>query len=109
MQRECDDKPADKFPDEPGLSTALLVHSRRSIGSGDKFESFDEFTLDTATLAELRHLERQAAQELGQWTKRQEATATPSPNNFFATLEKLYPADEALDAGITELENRKPA
>lgn len=56
----------------PGGTTGLLVRQFKGLGSGDNFQIVEEYSVDTALLKELRDHERQAAQELGQWTERRE-------------------------------------
>lgn len=57
-----------------GSGTGLLVRTERGIGRGEDFRVVEEWTLDTATLAELRQIQKQVAQELGQWVEKSEAT-----------------------------------
>ncbi len=42
------------------------------VGYGDSAEVVDVFTVDTALMAEIRNTMKQAAQEVGQWTEKQE-------------------------------------
>lgn len=56
----------------PGGSTGLLVRQLKSIGVGENNQVVEEYIVDTGLLAELRNHERQAAQELGQWTEKRE-------------------------------------
>jgi hypothetical protein len=56
----------------PGGDTGLLVRQQKALGGGDNFQVVEEFAVDTGLLRELRELEKQAAQELGQWTDRHE-------------------------------------
>lgn len=53
----------------PGGSTGLLVHNVKSIGGGENAERVDLYEFDAALLKEMREHEKQAAQELGQWTE----------------------------------------
>lgn len=55
-----------------GGRTGLLVHRERVIGTGRNAQRVDEYEVDTGLLSELRATEKQAAQELGEWTERQE-------------------------------------
>jgi cell pole-organizing protein PopZ len=55
-----------------GGTTGLLVKQRRSIGSGEAAEIVDEFAVDTGLLKEMREHEKQAAQEMNQWTHHHE-------------------------------------
>jgi hypothetical protein len=56
----------------PGGDTGLLVRQQKALGGGDNFQVVEEFAVDTGLLRELRELEKQAAQELGQWTDHHE-------------------------------------
>lgn len=51
--------------DEPG--TDVLYSAKKSV-------EVEEYAIDTGLLKELRDLERQAAQDLGQWTEKKELT-----------------------------------
>ena len=55
-----------------GGTTGLLVRTLKSLGSGDALRIVEEYAVDTGLLRELREHERQAAQELGQWTEKHE-------------------------------------
>jgi hypothetical protein len=55
----------------PGASTGLLEHTQRSIGTGANAVTIDEYKIDVALLREMRELERQVSQELGEWTANQ--------------------------------------
>lgn len=57
----------------PGGTTGLLVHTYKMAGGKEPIV-MDEYAVDTGLLAEMRAVEKQAAQELGQWTERQEVT-----------------------------------
>lgn len=70
----------------PGGTTGLLCHTQKSLGSGETATIVDEYEVDAGLLKELREIEKQAAQELGQWVERHnidaevksyEATNTP--------------------------------
>lgn len=58
----------------PGGDTGLVVKEVKGIGSGDTFRQVDTYTFDAGLLKELRELERQAAEDLGQWTEKREVT-----------------------------------
>jgi hypothetical protein len=60
----------------PGGKTGLLCHTTKSIGGGDNAREVDEYAVDTGLLKELREIEKQAAQELGQWTEKREVGGT---------------------------------
>lgn len=77
----------------PGGSTGLLVRTTKGIGKGADFQVIEEYAVDTGLLAELRATEKQAAQELGQWTEKKEVSG---PGGKPISLEVLS-ADE-LDA-----------
>lgn len=54
----------------PGYKTGLLVYQVKGVGKGEDFQLIDLFAVDTGLLKELREHEKQAAQELGQWTEK---------------------------------------
>ena len=58
----------------PGGSTGLLTRQIKIIGTGQSAQIVFEYTFDAALVRELREHERQAAQELGEWTERREIT-----------------------------------
>jgi transposase-like protein len=53
-----------------GGGTGLMVHTVKGVGKGDDFQLIDLYEVDTGLLKELREHEKQAAQELGQWTEK---------------------------------------
>lgn len=64
----------------PGGTTGLIVQSQKVVGSGRSQQVVTEYFVDIPLLRELRELERQAAQESGQWTLRTEVSSdTPPP------------------------------
>lgn len=58
--------------DVPGAGTGLLVKTYKAIGSGESAFAQPEWSVDTGLLREMRELEKQAAQDLGQWADRKE-------------------------------------
>lgn len=71
LQQVIDERAADPtMADVPGGTTGLVVRTVKKIGSGEDSEIVYEYRVDDGTLAELRQIEKQAAQELGQWTER---------------------------------------
>jgi hypothetical protein len=68
--------------DVPGGKTGLLVHRVKGIGRGPAFRVIDLYEVDTGLLRELRKLEKQAAQEMGQWGQKVEATTPDSPIGY---------------------------
>lgn len=75
MKALIDARAADpQLQDVPGGATGLLVRSLRGLGRGDEFQIVEDVALDAALLKELREHEKQAAQELGQWTEKRELT-----------------------------------
>lgn len=53
-----------------GGKTGLIVHNVKGVGKGDDFQLIDLYEVDTGLLREMREHEKQAAQELGDWTER---------------------------------------
>lgn len=73
MQRVIEAREADPaLANAPGGNTGLMVRQQKGIGSGFNFEIIEEFAVDTGLLKEMRELEKQAAQDLGQWTEKKE-------------------------------------
>jgi hypothetical protein len=58
---------APEMANVPGGKTGLLVRKVKSIGGGESAREVEEFEVDTGLLREIRDLEKQVAQELGQW------------------------------------------
>lgn len=58
--------------DVAGGRTGLIVHNVKGVGKGDDFQLIDLYEVDTGLLKELREHEKQAAQEVGQWTEKRE-------------------------------------
>lgn len=88
MQRVIEAR-AEELADVPGGGTGLLVRQAKLVkvytsNGDDKDEDGEtlysakrdvvvyEYTVDTALLKEMRETEKQAAQDLGQWTEKQE-------------------------------------
>lgn len=57
----------------PGAATGLLTQRVKQLGRGEKAEVVEEYAFDAALVRALLEHEKQAARELGQWEKRQEA------------------------------------
>jgi hypothetical protein len=75
LRRVIEERAADPAAQNiPGGSTGLLVCRSRVLGHGEQCRIVEEWVVDIALLRELRALERQAAQELGQWAAK---TAPP--------------------------------
>ncbi len=69
----------------PGYSTGLLVRDVKAVGSGEGADLVDVFKVDTSLLAELRALERSAAEELGQIEKAQ-VTVNTAPTYILQVI-----------------------
>lgn len=61
-----------QYPGIPGSETGLIVKQYKQIGAGRDAQVIEEYAVDTATIREIRALEQQAAQELGQWVDKQQ-------------------------------------
>jgi hypothetical protein len=57
-----------------GGSTGLLVRQRKQLGSGAAAYEVTEYQADTAVTKELRETLKHVAQEMGEWSERQEIT-----------------------------------
>jgi hypothetical protein len=70
MQAVIAERAADPTMDAPGANTGLLTRTQKQIGSGASAVMVEEYQVDTGLLKELREHEKQAAQELGQWSEK---------------------------------------
>lgn len=82
----------------PGETTGLVVRKRRSVGSGENAEIFEEVFVDDTVLKELRAHEVEIAQELGQWKADEPSSVVVQADKAAVTLAaQLTPAElEAL-------------
>lgn len=70
LRRVIDERAADKqFASVPGMATGTMVRAIKAVGGGENMMLVDEFKVDTGLLAEIRNIERAAAEELGQMPK----------------------------------------
>lgn len=73
MQRVIRERAADPcMQNVPGGQTGLLVRTVKSIGAGTNFKEVEEYEFDAALVKAIADVEKQAAQECGQWTERHE-------------------------------------
>lgn len=77
----------------PGGKTGLLVHQQKAIGAGPSMQIIDEYNVDTGLLKEMREHEKQAAQEMGQWTEKLNLTGAIT----FAELHALAATGASAD------------
>lgn len=68
---------AEEMQKVAGGKTGLLCHTVKSIGSGADAQVVDEYEVDVGLLKEIREIEAQAAQELGQWDRVNRAPSAP--------------------------------
>jgi hypothetical protein len=91
---------ADEMKDVPGGgSSGLLVKAVKSIGSGDNAREVEEYAVDAALLREMRELEKQAAQETGQWAEKVEHSGPEGGPVSFIEVRLGKPPDRRDDAG----------
>lgn len=74
MQRVIEDRAMEHDGEAPGAGTGLLVRQEKLLGTGRHAQRIVEWAVDTGLLNELRQHEKQAAQELGQWSEKREVT-----------------------------------
>jgi hypothetical protein len=67
----------------PGGKTGIVTRTLKGVGKGDDFQVVEEHRVDTGTIAEIRDVQKQAAEELGQWIKR---TETLDLNQLFERM-----------------------
>jgi hypothetical protein len=84
---------SDRMADVPGGTTGLLAHTVKGVGRGEDFQLIDLYEVDTGLLKELREHEKQAAQELGQWTEKYDHTSGGKPFQPITTIEVHEPPD----------------
>jgi hypothetical protein len=75
MQQVIAARAADATMTGAGHETGLLVRTYKP----GKYRVVEEYRVDAALLAELRAHEKQAAEELGQWTKKTDVTSGGKP------------------------------
>jgi hypothetical protein len=75
MQRVIKARAADATMTGAGHETGLLVRTYKP----GKYRVVEEYRVDAGLLAELRAHEKQAAEELGQWTKKTDVTSGGKP------------------------------
>jgi transposase-like protein len=91
LHRIIDDRAKDKTMRAPGASTGLLTRTYKQIGSGESAEKVEEYQVDTGLLKELREHEKQAAQELGQWSDKAKVEQGPIDVKVVWSDEMLTP------------------
>lgn len=67
----------------PGGKTGLLVRQVKSVGFGKDSQIIEEYAVDTGLMRELSNLEKETAQDLGQWSEKTDA----SGNNVNISVE----------------------
>lgn len=72
MRAVIEERAAAHADEAPGVGTGLLVRQEKQLGAGRNAVRVVEFVVDTGLLNELRQHEKQAAQELGQWSEKRE-------------------------------------
>ena len=65
-----------QWPLAPGISTGLVIHQFKSLGSGRNAREIDEFLVDQPMVTQLRDTLKQIAQETGQWVEKTDAAHT---------------------------------
>jgi hypothetical protein len=95
MKTVIQERGAEMDGETPGGGTGLLVRQIKAIGSGESAREAQEYAVDTGLLKELREHEKQAAQELGQWTDRQDVTSGGEAISFVT----VPPGDASGDSG----------
>jgi hypothetical protein len=70
LHRVIDERAKDETMTAPGADTGLLMRTWKQIGSGDSAVIVEEYQVDTGLLKALLDHEKQAAQELGQWSEK---------------------------------------
>lgn len=95
MTRVIEERAADpSMAKVPGGKTGLLVRTIKGIGTGKSYKVVEEYAVEIGLLKELREIEKHAAQELGQWTEKQEISASVS-STYEDDLAKAYGEEAA--------------
>ena len=67
---ELIDARATQYAKVPGGKTGLIVRQIKVTGAGEDRVTISEYAADTALMSEMRQMEKQAAQEAGQWSEK---------------------------------------
>jgi hypothetical protein len=84
MQRVIHERAEEMEGEAAGGGTGLLVRQYKTVGKGDAAREVEEYAVDTGLLRELREHEKQASQELGQWTEHKDLTTDGEPFKVYA-------------------------
>lgn len=74
MSRVIRERARDMNDEAPGGGTGLLTRQYKVMGSGESATTITEYSVDTGLLREIRELEKQIAQDSGQWSEKIEHT-----------------------------------
>ncbi len=69
----------------PGGKTGLVTKTLKGIGKGDDFQVVEVYQVDIGTIGKICDVQKQAAEELGQWVKRSE---TVDLNQLFERMSR---------------------
>lgn len=95
MQRVIQERGDDpEMANVPGGSTGLMVRTYKSVGSGDNATVVEEYSFDGSLSKAILEVERQAAQELGQWTEKTEISGDPDKPPILVTVLKTVSTDD---------------
>ena len=95
-----------------GGRTGLMTRTVKEIGKGDSARVVEEFQVDCGLLNELRQIEKQVAQDLGQWSFKAEISGGVAVAHTFETaIAKVYggATDEQIQQGETDSETDQEA
>lgn len=87
--------------DAAGTGTGLVVRQEKVFGTGQNQTSILEYLVDAGTVAEIRALQKQAAQESGQWSDKQ--SIDHSGNVGIKREYVLIPYDDSTPVDIPDL------
>ena len=97
------EKPKRRVPAE--AATGMVVHQTKFSPSGMQI---DEWVVDTGTSAEMRNLEKQVAQEMGEWTEKRDVTSNGETLTY-ADLSALATQSGAADTGSSSGHSEPPS
>jgi hypothetical protein len=99
-----DQRAKDKTMTAPGSDTGLLTRTWKQIGSGASAVTVEEYEVDTGLLKALLDHEKQAAQELGQWSEKGRVEQGPIEVQVVWSQHDAHPwvntAEDALAVGL---------
>jgi hypothetical protein len=89
----------------PGGKTRLVTKTLKGIGKGDDFQVVEVYEVDTGTIAKICDVQKQVAEELGQFVRRSEVTEM---NRLFERMSREELHDYARTGALPDWFPAKP-